>query len=43
MFCRYNKIHVYVPDTATCLLAETRWNWFSCVVGGVLIGQSRRK
>jgi len=34
MFCQYNKIYVYIPDTADCLLAGMRWNWFSCVVVG---------
>jgi len=43
MLCRCNKIHIYIPDTATCFLAGTRWNWFSCVVGRVLIGRSRMK
>ena len=30
-----------MPDYADCLLAGSGWNWFCCVVGGVLKGWSR--
>jgi len=37
------KFYVYVRGYADCLLAGSGWNWFSCVVGGVLIGWSHGK
>jgi hypothetical protein len=32
---------LHIPTCVDCLLARLRWNWFSSVDGGVLIGRCR--